>query len=78
MFLQFKIPYLYGLLLLPLAGNLSAAEEVAAPPTPSRWVLGKGLTTEWLVNKDTRLPHKDFIEQGGLRVGQIVHYQIDG
>ena len=78
MFLQIKIPYLYGLLLLPLAGNLSAAEEVAAPPAPSRWVLGKGLTTEWLVNKDTRLPHKDFIEQGGLRVGQIVHYQIDG
>ncbi len=60
--------------LLPLTGNLAAEEEVAAP----RWLLGKGLTTEWLVNKDTRLPHQDFIEQGGLRVGQIVHYQIDG
>ena len=63
---------------LPMAGDLSAAEEAAAPPTPSRWVLGKGVTTEWLVNKDTHLPHEDFIEQGGLRVGQIVHYQIDG
>ena len=64
--------------LLPLAGNLAAAEEVTTPPTAARWLLGKGLTTEWLVNKDTRLPHKDFIEQGGLRVGQIVHYEIDG
>ena len=84
MFDHFKIPPSSTLFtslvvaLLPLAGNLSAAEEVAAPPTAARWVLGKGLTTEWLVNKDTRLPHKDFIEQGGLRVGQIVHYQIDG
>jgi hypothetical protein len=71
-----KIPRL-GLLatlavVLPLAGNLSAAEEVA-----SRWVLGKDLTNEWPVKKDTRLPHKDFIEQGGLRVGQVVTYQVD-
>ncbi len=84
MFPHFKIPPSSTLItslvvaLLPLAGNLSAAEAVAAPPTAARWVLGKGLTTEWLVNKDARLPHKDFIEQGGLRVGQIVHYQIDG
>jgi hypothetical protein len=84
MFHHFKIPPSFTLFsslvvaLLPLAGNLSAAEEVAKPPTPSRWILGKGLTTEWLVNKDTRLPHEDFIEQGGLRVGQIVHYRIDG
>jgi hypothetical protein len=63
---------------LPLVASLSAAEEVTEPTPSSRWVLGKGVTTEWLVNKDTRLPHKDFIEQGGLRVGQIVHYQVDG
>ena len=39
----------------------------AAPTTPSRWVLGEGLTTEWPVGKDQRLPHADFIEQGGLQ-----------
>jgi len=49
---------------------------VAAPPTPPRWVLGKGLTTEWPVDADPRLPHADFIEQGGLRVGQVVRYRI--
>ena len=78
MFSPFKIPpcVLLPLILatLPLA---TAEEEVAAPPTASRWMLGKGVTTEWLVNKETHLPHQDFIEQGGLRVGQIVHYQID-
>ncbi len=50
---------------------------VAAPPTPPRWVLGEGLTNLWQVSKDTRLPHADFIEQGGLRVGQVVNYRID-
>ena len=69
---------LLWLALLPLAGNLATADEVPAPSTETRWVLGKGLTTEWLVNQETRLPHHDFIEQGGLRVGQIVHYEIDG
>jgi hypothetical protein len=49
---------------------------VAAPPTPPRWVLGAGLTTEWPVSKDQRLPHADFIEQGGLRVGQVVRYRV--
>ena len=51
---------------------------VAAPPTPPRWVLGEGLTTVWPVAKDPRLPHADFIEQGGLRVGQVVNYRVDG
>jgi len=50
---------------------------VAAPPTPPRWKLGDGLTTIWPVTQDTRLPHADFIEQGGLRVGQVVNYKID-
>ncbi len=49
----------------------------AAPLTPARWTLGDGLTTTWPVTKDTRLPHADFIEQGGLRVGQVVNYRID-
>jgi hypothetical protein len=51
---------------------------VAAPTTPPRWILGKNLTTEWQVDKDQRLPHADFIEQGGLRVGQVVNYRING
>lgn len=52
-------------------------KTVAAPPVPPRWILGKGLTTEWPVTKDVRLPHADFIEQGGLRVGQVVNYRVD-
>jgi hypothetical protein len=52
-------------------------QTVAAPPTPPRWILGQDLTTEWPVAKDQRLPHADFIEQGGLRVGQVVNYRID-
>ena len=77
MFRHLKIPpcAVFPLLFaaLPLAGILAAAEETAE----SRWVLGKGVSTEWLVNKETRLPHEDFIEQGGLRVGQILHYRVD-
>ena len=49
---------------------------VAVPTTPSRWVLGKNQTTEWRVGDDQRLPHSDFIEQGGLRIGQVVRYRI--
>ena len=52
-------------------------QTVAAPPTPPRWVLGDGLTTVWPVTQDARLPHADFIEQGGLRVGQVVSYRVD-
>ncbi|MBN2164374.1 MAG: NPCBM/NEW2 domain-containing protein [Pontiellaceae bacterium] len=50
---------------------------VKAPPPPPRWELGKGVSTIWSVNNDTRLPQSDFIEQGGLRVGQVVRYSID-
>lgn len=50
---------------------------VPAPTTPPRWTLGKNLTTEWHIDNDLRLPHADFIEQGGLRVGQVVCYRID-
>lgn len=50
---------------------------VAAPPTAPRWILGDGLSTVWKVTDDARLPHADFIEQGGLRVGQVVSYRID-
>ncbi len=49
---------------------------VAVPTTPPRWILGQGLTTEWPVVTDPRLPHSDFIEQGGLRVGQVVRYRV--
>ncbi len=50
----------------------------AAPATPSRWVLGEGLSTEWKIANDARLPHADFIEQGGLKAGQVVQYRVDG
>ena len=52
-------------------------EPETAPPLPSRWSLGEGISTVWQVAADTRLPHDDFIEQGGLRVGQIVNYAVD-
>jgi hypothetical protein len=50
---------------------------VPPPPPPPRWMLGEGLTTVWPVAKETRLPHGDFIEQGGLRVGQVASYHVD-
>ena len=52
-------------------------KTVPAPPTAPRWTLGAGQSTVWSVSKDLRLPHADFIEQGGLRVGQVVNYRID-
>ena len=36
------------------------------------------MTTVWPVATDARLPHGDFIEQGGLRCGQVVDYHVDG
>ena len=50
----------------------------APPPNPTRWILGEGMTTVWQVAADTNLPHGDFIEQGGLRCGQVVDYRVDG
>lgn len=50
----------------------------ATPPLPPpRWILGGGMTTVWPVATDARLPHGDFIEQGGLRCGQVVDYHVD-
>ena len=43
----------------------------------SRWSLGAGITTIWKLD-GSKLPHNDFVEQGGRRVGQIVRYSIDG
>lgn len=62
------------------AFHVTGAKPVttAAPATTPRWIPGEGLTTEWRVGKDRRLPHADFIEQGGLKVGQVVHYRVDG
>ena len=42
----------------------------------TRWALGDGVSTVWVVEK-SKLPHKDFIEQGGRRVGQKVRYMIN-
>ena len=49
----------------------------ASPPNPTRWILGEDMTTVWPVAADTNLPHGDFIEQGGLRCGQVVDYHVD-
>lgn len=35
------------------------------------------MSTVWEVATDARLPHGDFIEQGGLRCGQVVEYHVD-
>jgi len=51
---------------------------MAAPAPAPRWILGEGMTTVWQVTNDANLPHGDFIEQGGLRCGQVVDYQVDG
>lgn len=51
--------------------------ETAATAPATRWILGEGWTTVWPVSSDRRLPHGDFIEQGGLRCGQVVQYRVD-
>jgi len=58
-----------------VAGNRPLV--VAPPPPPPRWILGQDMTTVWPVTTDLHLPHGDFIEQGGLRCGQVVEYHID-
>jgi hypothetical protein len=50
--------------------------ETLPPPAP-RWKLGDDISTFWPVKDDGRLPHEDFIEQGGLKAGQVVNYAID-
>ena len=52
-------------------------ETAGPPPLPPRWRLGDKMTTFWPVATDPHLPHSDFIEQGGLRAGQVVEYGID-
>lgn len=52
------------------------APKATLPSEPQRWVLGKDQSTEWHV-AESILPHKDFIEQGGRRVGQKVWYAVD-
>jgi hypothetical protein len=67
---------------LPWAVWLSAVAAGQPPPDkprvemPTRWTLGDA-TTVWPVAADQRLPHGDFLEQGGLRCGQIVEYLLD-
>ena len=45
-------------------------------PPPDRWTLGENKSTVWKT-AGTGLPHSDFIEQGGRRVGQKVWYTIN-
>ncbi len=86
-----RLSHAFLLLCLPFTAPEPAAREVrlssldfglaqqggAPPPPPPRWTLGDGMTTVWPVATDTHLPHGDFIEQGGLRCGQVVGYHVD-
>ena len=74
-----KIPISTCVVLWLLAVAASDHSMLMAAPTPApRWSLGEGMTTVWAVAMDTNLPHGDFIEQGGLRCGQVVDYHVDG
>ena len=59
--------------------TIAHAMVLASPSPPSllRWTLGDNMTTVWPVATDAKLPHGDFIEQGGLRCGQVVNYHVD-
>ncbi len=57
------------------AGVLCAVESNSLSRA-DRWTFGEGVATVWKV-EGTKLPHKDFIEQGGRRVGQKVWYSLD-
>lgn len=61
-----KFILLVGTSLFP--SLLSAADQGAATNVETqvdRWALGAGGSTVWEVAGDSRLPHRDFIEQGG-------------
>ena len=65
------------------AASADAADATVAPAVADaksipagRWVLGEGISTVWHVEGDSRLPHKDFLEQGGRRVAQVVNYAV--
>lgn len=55
---------------------LASVAVPAAGSDAGRWKLGDGETTVWEVSEDRRLPHRDFLEQGGRRAGQKVGYAI--
>ena len=58
------------------ASFLAASSAVVTQAAePSRWSLGEGIATAWKI-EGSKLPHQDFIEQGGRRVGQKVWYSI--
>ncbi|MEI7901134.1 MAG: hypothetical protein WCK89_12855 [bacterium] len=59
-----------------LTASVFAADESRSPQPADRWVLGEGASTVWKV-EGTKLPHKDFIEQGGRRAGQKVWYSLE-
>ena len=65
---------LWGMLPMGLADQPTGD---GLPLPPPRWILGQGMSTVWPVATDPRLPHGDFIEQGGLRCGQVVDYRVD-
>jgi|GEM_PF-2214146 len=66
-----------GLWIIPLWLATARPAESNPMTPPSRWILGEGMTTVWPVATDARLPHGDYIEQGGLRCGQVVNYGVD-
>lgn len=58
-----------------LAEGSTPAPSVGNTTIADRWALDGGAATVWKV-ESTKLPHKDFIEQGGRRAGQKVYYEI--
>lgn len=61
-----------GAMLQNTWGEVAPMSQTASP---SRWALGPDQSTVYKV-EGSKLPHKDFIEQGGRRVGQKVWYEI--
>jgi hypothetical protein len=63
--------------LIALATSAAAEQPQAPAPVPApRWILGEGCSTVWMIADDRRLPHQDFIEQGGRLAGQVVSYAV--
>ena len=58
----------------PIVSAAADGPRAVAPP-PDRRSLADGVATAWKV-AGSKLPHADFIEQGGRRAGQQVNYAV--
>lgn len=61
---------------MPAAVPRRQTAGMSGPDAPSRWRLDPAGGIRWEIASDTRLPHEDFLEQGGRRAGQVVWYAI--